>query len=79
VAKELSEELNKREWGIFIMIHSSIVSVGSAKLKKRCRDTERHNLFACVRNKRILILYYDTKFEWVREAYTGSSTKESEK
>jgi hypothetical protein len=31
---------------------------------------ERHNLFANKREKRSLIFYCDTKFEWTRNAYS---------
>jgi hypothetical protein len=40
------------------------------KIKERCNNIERQNLFANINEKRSLIFYSEMKQEWAREEYT---------
>jgi hypothetical protein len=45
------------------------------KIKERCSDIERQNLFANSKEKRPLIFYRDMKQEWAREEYIVYCTR----
>jgi hypothetical protein len=39
------------------------------KIKERCNDIERQNLFSEIKEKSSLIFYSEMKQEWAREKY----------
>jgi hypothetical protein len=45
------------------------------KIKERCRDTERQNMFANIKEKRSLIFHSEMKQEWTREEYIICCTR----
>jgi hypothetical protein len=75
-AKKLSEQLSKIGQGkIWQDLWANAVSGKCKKIKERCNDMERQNLFANIKEKRSLIFYSEMKQEWAREEYTVCCTR----
>jgi hypothetical protein len=45
------------------------------KIKERCNDIERENLFSKIKEKSSLIFYSEMKQEWTREQYISCCTR----
>jgi hypothetical protein len=72
-AKKLSEQISKIGSGyIWQDLRVNTVSGICKKIKARCNDIERRNLFVNIKEKRSLIFYSEIKQEWATEEYIHS-------
>jgi hypothetical protein len=76
-ASKLSEQLGKRGLGyVWHDVSVNTVSGICKKIKERCSDIERQNLFAKIKEKRSLMSYSEIKQEWAREQYISCTRNE---
>jgi hypothetical protein len=67
-AKKLSKQLSKLGLGyIWQDLRVNTVSGICKKIKERCNDIERENMFANIKEKMSLIFYSEMKQEWAGE------------
>jgi hypothetical protein len=75
-ARKLSEQLSKIGLGYIwqdVRVNTMVEFVN--KIKERCNDIERQNLFAKIKEKSSLIFYSEMKQEWAREQYINCCTR----